>query len=169
MSDLPYDPKPAALELRVLPEGGSGAPEFIWAVFTLANIAACLPMRTGLGCVVTLNNGTSLLCSNHYSDVAEALVGNAKRFKEDSEIEDRVLLTVVPESEDEDDEDDEDDDGVPSESVLDFLESAEFGLGRADEDDLKDNDILDDDPFGPGDDDEDDISMGRADPFEEED
>ncbi len=144
MSDLPYDPKPVALELRVLPEGGAGEPEFIWATFPVVSIAAILPMRNGPGCTITLAHGSSLLCSNHYEDVSEALVGNAKRFAEDEQVEARAIATIEVEVEDTDDAELTDD-----EDLVPFDEADTFSF-------LEENDVGGDDGPCPDDDDDDD-------------
>lgn len=111
-----FDPNPRFLELRVMPQGGGGPPEFIWGTFPVARIAAVTPMREADGCIVTFSDGNALACSNSYADVSDALVSDAKRFGFDLDEEARLLARVTVE--DEDDGEDVD----TNEDALDFLE-----------------------------------------------
>ncbi len=94
MTDRLYNPNPTAIEVRVMPQGGSGKPEFVWATFPVTASAGVLPMRSGDGCTIARNLGETLLCSNSYEDVSEALVGDAKRFPSIEEVEELILASV---------------------------------------------------------------------------
>jgi hypothetical protein len=128
---LNYDPKPLAIEVRILPQGGSGEPEFTLATIPVAQIAAVMPLRGrgGDGCTISLTIGETVICSNAYRDVSDAIVGDAKRFTSLPEVEALVLSTVEIVEEGEPEIGDE----LPGD-ILNFLED-EDALDTLDDDD----------------------------------
>ena len=98
MDNRLYDTKPLALEVRALVNTPQGEPHFAWLTISTRYIEAVSPANTDNGgCSLRLASGAILLCSNSYEDVAEALIGDAKRFTSSDAVEEEMLRPPSPE------------------------------------------------------------------------
>lgn len=136
-----YDTNPTAIEVRALVNDPEGNPIFDWLTLNVDCIEVVTSARTktGGGASIRLKNGVTLLVSNSYSDVSEALVGDAKRFPALQEVEDE-MLSFSPEDEAE---------GAPPSDDWGIVDDDSEDLSLDDLDDLSEEggsfDFLDDD------------------------
>jgi hypothetical protein len=111
--DSRFDPRPLAIEVKALVSALNKRPQFKWMTVAVSAIESVAPMTDDVdGSVLRLRNGDVYLLSNSYSDVSEALIGDAKRFAESTAAEAAIIESV--EAEEDEAEAGEEWDGPPS-------------------------------------------------------
>jgi len=157
-----YSDSPLAIEIKALVNDANQQPVFAWITITSDSIESVSQAQTqsGGGATVRLKSGAMLLVSNSYSDVSDALLGDAKRFLEDDAVEAEILAGSKP---------------VRREPMDDIADVAGVrGLMGLDADDGEDDDDdlyvmgSDDDLYGMGSDDDDDDEDDDEDEDEDE-
>lgn len=88
-----YDPNPLAIEVKALVNSPTQQPIFAWITVTVASIESVSRAQTpsGGGASIRFTSGITILVSNSYEDVSEAILGDAKRFPEDEAVEAEML------------------------------------------------------------------------------
>lgn len=96
--DSRFDPRPLAIEVKALVSAPDKRPQFKWLTVAVSAIESVAPMTDDVdGSVLRLRNGDVYLLSNSYSDVSEALIGDAKRFAESTAAEAAIIESVEAE------------------------------------------------------------------------
>lgn len=90
-----YDPNPLAIEVKALVNSPTLQPIFAWITVTVASIESVSRAQTpsGGGASIRFTSGITILVSNSYEDVSEAILGNARRFPDDEAVEAEMLTS----------------------------------------------------------------------------